>query len=101
MIERMQRHVMDCCGTAVIYKTPYWERFDVTMSPSSFDKLLLRSFTSPDGVYHHFMFKYFRVLHVKLSCRLAVSRAQDEWRASNLLQDIYCLHMTVYICGDL
>ena len=43
--------------------------------------------TSPAGVYHHFIFTYFRVLQVKLSCRLAVSRAQDEWRASNLLQD--------------
>ena len=39
---------------------------------------------------------------VKLSCRLAVSRAQDEWRTSNLLQDIkYRLHVTVYFCGDL
>ena len=36
MIERMQRHVTDCCGTAVIYKKPSWERFDVTMPPSSF-----------------------------------------------------------------
>ena len=51
----------------------------------------------------HFIFTYFRVLHVKLICRLAVSRAQDEWRASNFLQDIKYdrLHMTVYICGDL
>ena len=59
--------------------------------------------TSPVGVYHHFIFTYFRVLHVKLSCRFAVRRAQDEWRASNLLQDIkyYRLHVTVYICGDL
>ena len=36
MIDRMQRHVMDCCGTAVIYKTQSRERFDVTMPPSSF-----------------------------------------------------------------
>ena len=36
MIEKMQRHVTDCCGTAVIYKTPSWERFDVTMTHSSF-----------------------------------------------------------------
>ena len=59
--------------------------------------------TSPAGVYHHLIFTYFRVLQVKLSCRLAVSRAQDEWRASNALQDIkyYRLYVTVYICGDL
>ena len=59
--------------------------------------------TYPAGVYHHFIFTYFRVFQVKLGCRLTVSRAQDEWRASNLLQDIkyYRLHVTVYICGDL
>ena len=51
--------------------------------------------TSPAGVYHHFIFTYFRVLQVKLSCRLAVSRAQDEWRASNLFQDI----VMVAICN--
>ena len=55
--------------------------------------------TSPAGVYHNFVFTYFRVLQVNLSCRLSVSRAQDEWRASNLLQDIkfYRLNVTVYI----
>ena len=36
MIERMQCYVMYCCGTAVIYKTPYLECFEVTMPPSSF-----------------------------------------------------------------
>ena len=36
--------------------------------------------TSPSGVYQHLIFTYFRVLQVKQSCRLAVSRAQDEWR---------------------
>ena len=36
MIGRMQRHVTDCCGTAVIYKKPSLELFDVTMPPSSF-----------------------------------------------------------------
>ena len=44
MIERMQSHMMDCCGTAVIYKTPSWERFDVTMPPSSFG---LNSYCDP------------------------------------------------------
>ena len=53
--------------------------------------------TSPAGVYHHLIFTYFRVLQVKLSCRLAVSRAQDEWRASNALQPICrILYTTVY-----
>ena len=44
MIERMQRNVMDCCRTAVIYKTRSWERFDVTSFLLWF-KLLLRSFS--------------------------------------------------------
>ena len=71
--------------------------------------------TSPAGVYHHFINTYV-FLYDKLSCPLAVSRAQDEWRASisatghsssskcwNALYDIkyYRLHVTVYICGDL
>ena len=44
-----------------------------------------------------FIFTYFNIeVYDKLSC-LAVSRAQDEWRANNLLQDIkyYRLHVTV------
>ena len=59
--------------------------------------------TSPSGVYQHSIFTYFRVIQVKQICRRAVSRAQDEWRARNVLQDIkyYRLHVTVYICGDL
>ena len=48
MIERMQRHVMDCCRTAVIYKTPSWESFDVTMPPSS---LGLNSYCDPFRTY--------------------------------------------------
>ena len=32
--------------------------------------------TSPTGVYRHFIFTYFRVIQVKLSCRLADSRAR-------------------------
>ena len=46
----MQRHVTDCCGTAVITRSHLdsWERFDVTMPPSSFGltpSLLLLSFS--------------------------------------------------------
>ena len=46
MIECMQRHVMDCCGTAVINKTPSWERFDVTMPASFFG---VNSYCDPFG----------------------------------------------------
>ena len=43
--------------------------------------------TYPAGVYHHFINTYV-FLHDKLSRRLAVSRAQDEWRASNRAQQL-------------
>ena len=48
MVDRMQRHVTDCCGTVVIYKTLFWERFDVTMPASSFG---LNSYCDPFRTY--------------------------------------------------
>ena len=71
MIERMQRHVMDCCGTAVIYKTPSWKRFDVTMPPSSFG---LNAYCDP---FHDILEASRRVVNESLSHRDPISPHQQ------------------------